>query len=152
MYYIVDDDGDLKFTDVDDLCEYLFDPENYNDDDSLDEWIDEMYYDQRCEIGGETFYPAAIVRELSWSTYTDLKAEWAQQRSESDTEYYRDDIENMDPGEENWFGDYKVKCYEDEDDKDEDEDKVAEIFNEIVQVNYTARTISDSPVSVQVIR
>lgn len=151
MYYIVDNDEDLKFTDVDSLCEYIFDPDNYDDDDALDEWIDEMYYDQKVEIGGETFYPSAIVRELSWSTYHDLKIDWAQQRSEDDTEYYYDEIENMDPDEEGWFGNYKVKCYND-DEEDEDEDVVAEVFNEIVRVNYTARTISDSPVSVQVIK
>ena len=151
-YWIIDGDESNRYEDVDDICNYLFDVDNYDDDDAVDEWINECYYDQRCNIGGETFYPADIVKELDNYTYRELAREWAESQSENDTDYYYSEIENMDPGDEQWINSFKVECFDDEETLDTPEEEVIEGFNAIIGMTYSVRTVSDAPTTVQVIK
>lgn len=150
MYYIVDSDEDLKFNDVDTLCDYLFDQDTYDDDDDLDQWINDCY--RGCEIAGVDFDAAEIVRELSYDTYCDLRNEWKDSQSENDRDYYYSELENMDPGSETWVRNWKVECFSDNEKEIEEEKKEIEAFNALLQVSYTVKTISDAPMNVQIIR
>ena len=147
MYYIIDGDEDNRYT-FEELCNYIFDSDNYDNDDDLDEWINEIYYDQKCEIGGSTFYPADIVKELDDYTYRELREEWAEQQAENDRDYYAGDIENLEPGESEWILNWKVECRSEEEEEEEDDD----VFNEIISVAYTVKTVSNAPTPVQIIK
>ena len=155
--WIIDDD--IEYNDIDDVLNHVFDKEWYKenyDSYELDDWINETYYDQRVEIGGETFYPAEIVRECNSDLYDDLLDDWADSRAESDMDYYGSEIENMSNGDVEYYNNYKIEFVENTDEEeDEDEDEVDE-FNAVLgatsSVTVTVRTISEkAPVAVQVI-
>ena len=147
-YWIIDGDEDTRYESADEVCEYVFDPDNYDDDDAVDEWINDCYYDQKVTINGETYYPATIVKELDSYNYRELAREWAQERSESDTEYYYSDIDNMEDGDKEYFNNYTVECIEEEE-LDVSEEEVNEGFDALV--NVSVAVTSDKPVNIQVI-
>ena len=54
----------------------------------------------------------------------------------------------MEPGDEEWFANFKVTCVEEE----ESEEDYAEEFSKILDVTYVIRTVSDNPANVQMIK
>lgn len=116
MKWVVD--NDREFFNVDDLCDYLFDPDNYDDDDACEEWIDDMY--SGVEIAGHEFTASEIVRECNSDVWDDLKNEWAESQAENDRDYYYRDLEQMDDGESEYYNGYEVEFF---DDPEEDEDE-----------------------------
>ena len=145
-YYIVDDDEDLKFEDVDELCDYIFDTENYDDEDAVEEWVNENW--DTVRIGSWDFEPGEIVRTMNDYAWSEFCNEWAESQAESDRDCYYSDIERMEPGDEEWFANFKVTCVEEE----ESEEDYAEEFSKILDVTYVIRTVSDNPANVQMIK
>lgn len=148
MYYIIDDDESTRYPDVDAVCEVIFDPQNYDDDSAVEEWVNETW--PRYEIGGYEFSAGEIAREMNSYLWSELCSEWAESQSESDKDYYYSDIEALDEGEEEWFGNFKVRAMADTD--EEDEEEIKNEFADLLQPAYVIKTLSDNPASVQVLR
>lgn len=120
MHWTVD--NDREFYDIDELCDYLFDPDNYDDEDDFEEWINDCYYDRKVTIGGYEFTPYEIIRGCNDSVYEDLKDEWRNDRSEYDRHNYYSELQNMDDGDSEYYNGYEVCFYFDEEEEDEEED------------------------------
>lgn len=149
MYYIIDGDEGTRYESVDEVCEYIFDPDNYDDDDEVRNWIDEMYPDS-FSVGGYSFSASEIIENCSSDAWSDMRYDWAQSAAESDSEYYSSEIENLDDGEDLYVRGYTVTAHDE--DEEEDEEEIAEQFNSLIQTTITVKTISTSPAAVQMIK
>jgi len=119
MHWVVDDG--TTYYDVDELMDHIFDPDNYDDDDEVNEYIDSCC--DAVEVGGRTFNASEILAELDFDTWLDYKHDWQESQSENDKDYYASDLENMEDGEYEWFNNYKVTfCADEEDEEDDDEE------------------------------
>lgn len=150
-YWIVDGDEDNRYEDVDELCDFLFDTDHYDDDDAVRDWINEQYESQECTIDGETFYPADIVEALDRYKYQQLASDWAEERSEEDKERFHDDIDNMENGDWEYYNDYKVECF-DEEEVAPPEPETIQQFNDLIKAECTISTVSNNPTSIQFIK
>ena len=129
-YWTVDDSRD--FTDLDSLCDYVFDPEEYDDDDLVRDYINDIYGDCGTEINGYTFDAAGIVEYCSSDLWCDLRQEWQEHQAEWDRDEYYRTLDSMEDGDEEYINGYHItfteQCdEEDDDDDDESIDKEEEI-------------------------
>lgn len=133
MSWIVD--YSERYENIDNLLDLLFNPDNYCDDnDGLDEWIDDAYYDNRFQIGGTTIMPSTILKECEPYIYDELRGDYAQNSAENDRDYYRAEIEEMKNGSCEYYNGFRVDCVEEESDVDEQEETSEEIdsFNALI--------------------
>ena len=115
-------DTGVTFDDIDELCDYLFDPDNYEDDDAVREYIDE--YNDSVTIGGVEFRASQIVEELDSDLWSEMYSEWQRSQSDWDHDEYQRTLEEMEDEDEEWINNFKVTYHgdpdEDEDSSDED--------------------------------
>ena len=116
-YWVIDDERTID--DIDELCDYLFDPDNYEDDDAVREYIDS--YNDSVTIGGVEFRASQIVEELDDNLWSEMYRDWQCSQSDWDRDEYKRTLEEMEDGDEEWINDFKV-TYHGDPDEDEDED------------------------------
>lgn len=122
-YWMVDDYD--RYEDIDSLCDRIFDEENYDDDDAVEEYINDNYSEQRVEIGGVEFYPADIVRNCDSCLWDELADEWRSSQAEWDRDEYYSALNNMEDGDDDYINGFHIEYfdeYSDEDDDDEDDE------------------------------
>lgn len=119
-YWVIDDDRTIN--DIDELCDFLFDVDNYEDDDAVREYIDSC--NDSVTIGGVEFRASQIVEELDDNLWSEMYNDWQCSQSDWDRNEYQRTLEEMEDGDEEWINDFKVTYHgdpdEDEDASDED--------------------------------
>lgn len=131
-YWIVDDHR--RFDDIDELCDFLFDVDNYEDDEAVREYIDG--YNDSITIGGVEFRASEIVEGLDESLWNEMYSDWQNSQSDCDQDEYYGTLESMEDGDEEWINDFNVKYYNDPEEEEEDEDghsSVKDYYDEDVE-------------------
>jgi hypothetical protein len=124
-YYVTDAGDRYDEDELQDLLDHLADPENFEDTDAFDEYINENQ--NEIVIMGYGFEPAKVLYEMDENAYYDALHEYAENEAEYYADEYRRTLQNMDDGDEEWLGNIKVTCHDEEDDEDEnDEDDAPE--------------------------
>lgn len=122
MYKTWTVDGTL-YEDVDEVCDRVFDPDNYEDSDSFDEWLDECY--SSVTIEGNTYYASKILYQVNEDNYHDALRDYAQRCADDDREDRYNEIEDMDDGDSICINGYDITCeyvYEEDDEEDEEDE------------------------------
>ena len=122
-------DHDRRFNDISELCEYLFDPESYDDTDSVNEYIDECY--DRVEIAGHVFMPSEILWECNNDLWYEIQDDWRNLQSENDTNEYGPQLESMEAGEGDYYNGFYVECINEDEEDDDGCYEEAEEDNEV---------------------
>lgn len=122
MYKTWTVDG-TEYTDIDEVCDRVFDPDNYEDSDSFDEWLDDQYPDVTIE--GHTYYASQILYQVDEDDYHDALSSYAQMRADEDRDDRYNEIEDMDDGDSIYINGYDITCeyVYDEDDEEDEEDE-----------------------------
>lgn len=123
-YWLVDDYD--RYEDIDCLCDRIFDEDNYDDDEAVEEYINDNYSDQRVEIGGCEFYPAEIVRNCDDSLWNELANDWRSSQAEWDRDEYYGTLNSMEDGDDEWINGFHIEYHDDEEDDDDDEEEEEE--------------------------
>ena len=120
MYYLIDNDPDRRYDNIDDVLDELVTVEYFESDtDCFDEYLDE---DQSIEICGYDFNPSEVLREMNYDAYQRELTYWAENRVDGAKEDYEYELEHARHGEDVWVCDCRVYCYEDEEDEEEYDD------------------------------
>lgn len=110
------------YTDIDELCDRVFDPDNYEDSDSFDGWLDECY--SSITIEGNTYYASEILYQVNEDNYHDALSDYARRCADDERDERSCEIEDMDDGDSIYINGYDITCefvYDDEEDDDDDE-------------------------------
>lgn len=112
------------FEDVDSLLDWLFDPDGYDpDDDDVEEWINDTWYDETVRINGAEYHAGEIVRACNDSEFEDLKNQYAESLAEGDRDEWYSQLDELEDGDYLWINGWKIYYFdEDPDDEEEDED------------------------------
>lgn len=119
-------DESRTFTDVDDLCDYIFDTSEYDDDDAVREYIDECYSDCRTEIAGYDFSASEIVENCSEDLFNDMRAEWAEHQAEWDRDDWYSTLDRMEDGDREYINGYTIEYFDDDYEDEDDEEEIDE--------------------------
>lgn len=123
------------FTNVDDLCSYIFDPDNYEADDSdVDYDIDDCY--GSIDICGSKFYASQILQECDYSLYQDFKRQYEENMAENDREEWYSSLSGMTDGDHIDVQGYDVR-YVDAETEDEEEEELDEEEETIIKTLLT---------------
>jgi hypothetical protein len=132
MYYLIDNDEDLRFNDISDVLDYCVKSEWYeNETDDFDEYLDS---DGTVDVCGYEFYPSEILKEMNNSAYQEMLQDWAadmanEQRSESEWE-----LERVSAGDNLWICGYRVYAYDEEEDNEEgDENEEVDVTFDVLE-------------------
>ena len=131
-YWIVDDHR--RYDDIDELCDFLFDIDNYEDDEAVREYIDG--YNDSIAIGGVEFRASEIVEGLDESLWNEMYSAWQNSQSDYDRDEYYGTLESMEDGDEEWINGFNVKYYNDPEEEEEAEDgysSVTDYYDEDVE-------------------
>ena len=119
MYYLVDNDEDIRFDDVSDVLDYCVNSEYYEDDaDSFNDWLDQ---EGTIEVSGYEFNPSEVLHDMNYDGYRRELRCWAEDRAESEREDAVYDLEHTAPGGECWICGYRVYVYDDNEEEDEED-------------------------------
>lgn len=119
MYYLIDNDPDLRFTDVEEVLQYCVTSDYYEEDyDGFDEYLNEF---GSVDVCGYEFSRSEILKELNGDAYSREMCSWAEARAEDDRESFYYDVNNLEPGSSIWVNDYEVFAYEDEEEDELDD-------------------------------
>lgn len=121
MYFLLDNDPDLRFEDVEEAAAYIYDDDYFSDSyGDFDEWFNEVY--GSIDIAGQTFMAADILHDMDDDGYLSEFRSWQESclRDNRDDAIY--ELNRMSPDESQWIGSYHVFCYEEEEEEEEWED------------------------------
>ena len=120
MYYLIDNDENLRYDDIEDVLDYCVTSEYYeNDTEGFEEYLNE---EGTVEVAGYEFEPSEILRELNYDGYQRELQYWAENQIEFGKENFEYDLRHTDPGEFAYIANYKVYVYADSEDEEEDEE------------------------------
>lgn len=119
-YYVTDTGNRYEEDELQDLIDYLADPENFEDTDAFDDYINEN--NNEVVIMGYSFDPAKVLYEMDEDAYCEALHEYAENEAEYYADEYRHTIQNMDDGDEEWCGNIKVTCHDEDDDEEENDE------------------------------
>ena len=115
MYYLIENDEDLRFEDIEDVLEHCISVEYYEEDeDSFDECVNS---DGDVEVFGHWYAPSEILREMG--DYHSSIQDWAQEQVENCWSDYRWEVERLRDGQSCYVCNYEVYAYEDEEEPEE---------------------------------
>ncbi len=118
MYYLINNDPDQRYDDVDDVLETCISTDYWTDDtEGFDEYLDDS---DRVEVCGYEFNPSDVLKELNYDGYMNELRYWAENRAESEKEDCGYSLEHARNGESVFICGYDVYCYEEDDEDDED--------------------------------
>lgn len=124
MYYLVDNDPDLKFDDIDSLLDYCVTTDYFmSDEDAFREWIRD---NNSVDIDGNTYDPAEVFYQMDSAAYQDSWEYWAESEVENARDNARYDLRHAAPGDEIYITSYTVVVYEDVEEEDEQDCAVDE--------------------------
>ena len=121
MYKTWTVDGTM-YTDIDEICDRVFDPDNYEDSDAFDEWLDEYY--SSITIEGNTYVASEILYNVNEDNYHEALYDYAHRCADDDRENRSYEIEDMDDGDNICINGYDITCefvYEEDDEEDEED-------------------------------
>lgn len=120
MYYLVDNDPNIRFDNIDDVLNYCVTSDYYEDDtDSFNEYLDE---EGNVDIAGYEFAPSDILYSMDREAYHRELSYWAENQVDYGRESCEYDLEHCSPGERVWVCNYQVYVYDDEEEEEEDEE------------------------------
>jgi len=117
-YYLVENDPDLRYEDIEDLIDYCVCPDDYNNSDEFDEYIDESY--SNVDILGYTWTPSSALKTLDETIYAGEMANWVNDRVETVKIVARREAVGFPAGDFFWIGNYEVYIYEDDEAEEEE--------------------------------
>lgn len=119
-----------RYYDLDALCDWLFNPEQYDDDDGFEDWVNECYCDSYVTIGGVEFSPYTIIDNCDSYLCREMRSEYQNSQAESDREYFSDELSRMADGDEEWVNGNLITYHESEDDSEDEDDDDEELDEE----------------------
>lgn len=118
MYYLINDDPDRRYDDIDAVLEECVTTEYFeNDTDDFDNYLDE---DQNIEICGYDFSPSEVLRGMNYDAYQRELTYWAEDRAQNAKDDYAYELNRAEDGEDVWVCEYRVYCYDDDEEDDEE--------------------------------
>ena len=103
--------NDIRYyNDLEELFEYVFDPEYYNDSDETDQYINNEY--GSISIDGYVYYAAEILENLNQDRYYEIQDRLAREKVEALKAEYRGTLEYMKPGESLEIESFTIECFE----------------------------------------
>ena len=135
--WIVDNSDVYTEDEIDNLLDRICDPENYENEDDFDDYLNQEHNCYR--INGREFTPAEILKSCDEEGYYEDLREYAENEAEYAKDDVRSDLENMDDGDRNYWNGYTVICEYIEEEEEEEEtvesDQTAEMWQSIFSVH-----------------
>lgn len=119
MYYLIDNDEDLKYYDISDVLDYCVTQEYFEED--TDSFCDYLNQDGNIDVSGYEFEPSDILYTMNSDAYYQELRYWAENQVESSKGDYEYELERALPGSSVYVCGYQVYVYEDENESDEEE-------------------------------
>jgi len=110
------------FEDPSDVADYVF-TEDDIDEREYDDMLDEVY--EEPNICGMYYNPSYALKEVDPTAYRCGLADWRYEKYTEMRDELIEQVEALEPGDDDYVNDYYVECFEernDEDDDDDDED------------------------------
>lgn len=126
MYYLIDNDENLRYDNIEDVLDYCVSVEYFeNDTDGFNDYLNE---DGSIEIEGYEYYPADILWHMDRDAYNRELHYWAENQIDDARENGEYELEHTSPGESCWICNSRVYVYDDdEDEEEEDNEESAEV-------------------------
>lgn len=98
------------YNDLEELLEYVFDPECYKDSDETNQFINSEY--GSISIYGYDYDAAEILENLNQDRYYEIQDRLAMEKVEALKAEYRRILEHMEPGESLEIESFTIECFE----------------------------------------
>ena len=117
MYYLLDNDPDSRYDNIDDVLDICVTSDYYEGDtEAFNEYLNE---EGNIDVAGYDFAPSDILYTMDYNAYQQELSHWAENQVDYGKENYEYDLEHCLPGEWVYVCNYKVYVYDDEDEEDE---------------------------------
>lgn len=126
MYYLIDNDEDLRYDDIEEVLEYCVNVDYFEEDrDGFDEYLD---CNGDVDVAGYSYSPSQVLREMG--DYDDAISDWARDQVECNWSEYRWELGRLRDGQSCYVCNYEVYAYDDEE-AEEDEEITEEVVEKI---------------------
>ena len=131
-YYLVDDDPDQRYEDLDELLDACVTPEYFDDDDdNFREWLDEN--NRTVEICGYEWEPSEALLALDEDRYCRERWSWAQDMAQDERDNAVYEANHTAPGWSFWICGCDVYVHETDDEEPEEDEDTADNIMETIK-------------------
>lgn len=111
MYFLVDDNPDMRFDDAESVAEYCYDEDNVSSDD-FDEYLDDCF--ESIDICGETYSPSTCLYGVDEDRYNSLYEDWVEGKVSSEREDITYELNRLSDGDTYDIANYTIYVYEED--------------------------------------